>query len=386
MKQHPIPQNILDIEFKVFTKFTIREFAYMAMGIGFGGIFLYLFSTKAVSGFVAFPVFIFSSLFGLFLGLVPINEQKPDVFLRNFLAAITRPTQRVWRNNQFDQKLEVIAQQKGLRPTDQEGEQNQPKIIGGISVPSGTSNYLPPSTLKELDQDESEKISQFEDIEREIQGGASNTFVAPSGPQAQPAPPSTSSGAETDPTTAISNAKREKPEQVGVQPQNTSNQPAEVAPGAAQPGLKSIQPQEQSSSSIPSREKDVKVQKTEPKPQPVTPPSTNSNQSQVQHITQDTLEYFKEDIAGYQPSSNNIAVRLVDSSAQPVSEATIFVKNSAGSLVRVLQSDPNGIAISNKAFPNGSFGLEIKHDTQAFPTVNFTLNNTVMPGIKIKAL
>ena len=40
MKQHPIPQNVLDVEFKLFTKFTVREFAYIAIGFGFGGIFI----------------------------------------------------------------------------------------------------------------------------------------------------------------------------------------------------------------------------------------------------------------------------------------------------------------------------------------------------------
>ena len=40
MRQHAIPQNILDVEFKIFTKFTLKEFAYLGIGVGIGGVFL----------------------------------------------------------------------------------------------------------------------------------------------------------------------------------------------------------------------------------------------------------------------------------------------------------------------------------------------------------
>jgi len=48
MKQHAIPQNILDVEFKLFTKFTVREFLYVATGVVIGGAFLLMYARNSV--------------------------------------------------------------------------------------------------------------------------------------------------------------------------------------------------------------------------------------------------------------------------------------------------------------------------------------------------
>ena len=104
MRQHAIPQNILDVEFKLFTKFTLKEFAYLAIGIGFGGVMIYLTVSNIIPGILGIPVFVISSGAGIFLGLVPINDQDADVFIKNYMTAITSPTQRVWLNKDMKAK------------------------------------------------------------------------------------------------------------------------------------------------------------------------------------------------------------------------------------------------------------------------------------------
>ena len=96
MKQHAIPQNVLDVEFKLFTKFTLKEFAYLALGVGLGGLVLYLTVGKTIPPIIGIPVFIRSSVAGIFLALVPINDQPADKFIQNYIRAITSPTQRAW--------------------------------------------------------------------------------------------------------------------------------------------------------------------------------------------------------------------------------------------------------------------------------------------------
>ena len=111
MRQHPIPQNILDVEFKLFTKFTLKEFAYLAIGLGFGGLMIYLTVKEIIPGILGIPVFIFSSVAGIFLALVPINDQDADTFIKNYLTAITSPTQRVWMNKKIrDERAKLEAQ------------------------------------------------------------------------------------------------------------------------------------------------------------------------------------------------------------------------------------------------------------------------------------
>lgn len=104
MRQHPIPQNILDVEFKLFSKFTLKEFAYLAIGMGFGGLMIYLTVSQIIPALVGIPICILSAGAGIFLGLVPINDQDADVFIKNYVSAITAPTQRVWMNNEMQQE------------------------------------------------------------------------------------------------------------------------------------------------------------------------------------------------------------------------------------------------------------------------------------------
>lgn len=133
MRQHPIPQNILDVEFKLFTKFTLKEFGYLALGIGSGGIFLYLSASGYLPGIIGIPVFIVCSLAGIILGLVPINDQDADVFIKNYITAISSPTQRVWMNKEIKDsniKPEVKPTQDG-KIIHKESKESKKKIIGG---------------------------------------------------------------------------------------------------------------------------------------------------------------------------------------------------------------------------------------------------------------
>ena len=137
MRQHAIPQNILDVEFKIFTKFTLKEFAYLAIGLGVGGIMIYLVVSGIVPPILGIPIFIVSSGLGAFLGLVPINDQDADVFIKNYITAITNPTQRVWLNKELKEK----GAKPELKP-DEEGKlipkdiKTKKKKIIGESLPT----------------------------------------------------------------------------------------------------------------------------------------------------------------------------------------------------------------------------------------------------------
>jgi len=137
MRQHAIPQNILDIEFKIFTRFTLKEFAYLAIGFGIGGIMIYLVVSDIIPPILGIPIFVVSSGLGAFLGLVPINEQDADVFIKNYITAITNPTQRVWLNKELKEK----GAKPELKP-DEEGKlipkdiKTKKKKIIGESLPT----------------------------------------------------------------------------------------------------------------------------------------------------------------------------------------------------------------------------------------------------------
>ncbi len=133
MRQHAIPQNILDVEFKLFTKFTVKEFVYLVTGVTVGAIFIYLWTEGTLPGVLAFPIFLFFSSIGLILGLVPINDQPADQFIKNYITAINTPTQRVWQNAEFKEKImikkkEFVEDTKPQTPIDIEEEKKLEKL------------------------------------------------------------------------------------------------------------------------------------------------------------------------------------------------------------------------------------------------------------------
>lgn len=112
-RQHAVPQNIMDVEFKIIGDLTMRQFSYLFV---FGGIayLTFLFVTIAT---VKYPLIIFFVLFGVCFAFVPYQERGLDVWLINFIRAIYKPTQRIWKkepnllSNLADQTFNVVRQE-----------------------------------------------------------------------------------------------------------------------------------------------------------------------------------------------------------------------------------------------------------------------------------
>jgi len=90
--QHPVPQNIMDVEFKLIGDLTMRQFAYLMVF----GLTAYL-SYLLVIGIFKWPTVFALILLGLGLAFVPVEERGLDEWIVNFVKAINSSTQRVWK-------------------------------------------------------------------------------------------------------------------------------------------------------------------------------------------------------------------------------------------------------------------------------------------------
>ncbi len=91
-KQHAVPQNIMDVEFKLIGDLTMRQFSYLLVC----GIVAYI-SFTTVVGIFKIPLVLIFILLGLGLAFVPIQERGLDDWIASFFKAINMPTQRVWK-------------------------------------------------------------------------------------------------------------------------------------------------------------------------------------------------------------------------------------------------------------------------------------------------
>lgn len=96
MKQHSVPENIMDVEFKLFGSLSAKQFGYIIAGGCVALFFFYIF--KALNSiFLGWIFGGLSVMLGLSLALIRINEQPFEVWLANFLTAMFSSQKRVWK-------------------------------------------------------------------------------------------------------------------------------------------------------------------------------------------------------------------------------------------------------------------------------------------------
>jgi hypothetical protein len=93
MQQHPVPQNIMGVEFQLIGSMTIRQFGYVAAG----AVIAWLSLTSPLPFFIKWALVIGAGLTGLALAFLPVNDIPLDRWVTIFFNAINSPTKRIWR-------------------------------------------------------------------------------------------------------------------------------------------------------------------------------------------------------------------------------------------------------------------------------------------------
>ncbi|NBO21793.1 hypothetical protein EBU94_00410 [bacterium] len=92
-RQHPIPQNFMDVEFKIVGDFTVRQFIYLCAT----GLPCYFIYQAPLQGFLKTIGVLFFGILGIILVFVPIDDRTADVWIVNFFRAVYGDSRRVWR-------------------------------------------------------------------------------------------------------------------------------------------------------------------------------------------------------------------------------------------------------------------------------------------------
>lgn len=92
MDNHPIPQDVTGFQFKLIGNMTIKQFAYLAVGVVLAWVFLQL----PISFLIKFPLCVFFAVLGVGLAFFPVSGRPMDLMIGNFIKALLRPTQFVY--------------------------------------------------------------------------------------------------------------------------------------------------------------------------------------------------------------------------------------------------------------------------------------------------
>jgi len=94
-KQHPVPQNIMSVEFKLVGDMTVRQFFYVAAG----GILALVFFKSGLPFLARWSLTILFGLMGAAMAFVPLEERGLDVWMMSFLKVLGKSTQMVWHKD-----------------------------------------------------------------------------------------------------------------------------------------------------------------------------------------------------------------------------------------------------------------------------------------------
>lgn len=87
---HPIPQNVTNFEFHLVGDMTLKQFGYLAAGLGLA--FLVFTTLSSAQPIIAWPIIVISALLGVAFAFLPIQERPLDHWVSAFFKAIFKPT------------------------------------------------------------------------------------------------------------------------------------------------------------------------------------------------------------------------------------------------------------------------------------------------------
>lgn len=94
-RKHPVPQNVMDVEFKIVGDLTIRQFMYLVVG----ALLVYIFYKSDLPAFWRWIIMILTGGTSIAVAFIPIEDRGLDVWLVNFVKSITIPSQRIWKKS-----------------------------------------------------------------------------------------------------------------------------------------------------------------------------------------------------------------------------------------------------------------------------------------------
>lgn len=95
MKQHPVPQHIASYQFRLIGEMTLKQFLELAGGI----VIAFIIYRLHLPAIFKWPLVLLTSLTGVALAFLPIEERPLDAWIVNFFKSIYSPTQYLWKKN-----------------------------------------------------------------------------------------------------------------------------------------------------------------------------------------------------------------------------------------------------------------------------------------------
>lgn len=92
-KKHPVPQNVMDVEFKVVGDMSLRQLFYLILGFSSA----YIAWRLAIPDIWRWAFAILFSVLGVAIAFIPFQERGLDKWVVIFIKSMFAPTQMIWK-------------------------------------------------------------------------------------------------------------------------------------------------------------------------------------------------------------------------------------------------------------------------------------------------
>ncbi len=335
MERHPVPQNIMDVEFKLFGSLTVKQFGNLAIG-AFAAVITYF---LGFPGILKWPLIVFFVLLGLSLALLRVNDQPFGRWLGNFIIAMFTNQRKVWKKTPKVPDLFTKTYK-----ADNYDEQILSKTKKQLPA------FLQQETKQSIDIADKGEEEALKRLDYYIQN----------------------------------DIKAAKPGKNDVQKQESVSPVINPSQGKLAGETNSIQeklenfPQSKNYSVVTSEEK-ASVNR------PVSSKLVHKNLAEMLGSIEVATDETNPKIASVNSdpggkSTNMISGVVMSKKGEVVASARIIIKDEKQALVRSLMTDDKGSFSSTTSLPNGSYIIEIQSDTYAFDKFKVNLdgkNNNV---------
>ncbi len=333
MEPHSIPQNVTQFEFKLVGDMTLKQFVYLAAGVGVAYLTFVFLAVRIP--FLAWPIIVIFSFLGIAFAFIPISDRPLDYWVVAFLKSIYQPTERVWKRKGklssqdplFTTRLNIYLSSKELAQRQVAQVELSQLVAAKASIP-----YNPP-------------LPSPSQLEKTVELGR----------QAQSL------------QIKILEAERNLQQ---IKNQAGSNQDPKMYTQEAKQTLDNLQHLVKEASEVKGKLQEVTGKEVRPQAPKVTivipRPKT---------ATQPTLTSFPNVINGI----------VVDPARNYLENAIVVIHDKDGLPVRALKTNKLGQFTGSTPLPNGIYTIEIEKDDLVFDVLQLELGGDILQPIRIAA-
>lgn len=410
---HPIPQNVTNFEFHLVGDMTLKQFAYLAAGVGFAFL---IFTTLSTSQpVIAWPIIVISSLLGMAFAFLPIQERPLDHWVAAFFRAIFKPTflkfsSKIIRAEDplFNSRLNHYIRTYKYVQAKQHAVLGNPNLLPtALSSPASTPQPVNPEALQ--------KKQNF--IEKFKAGQTSFVPLTTTGPLPQeqpvksipvplpaaptplpdlnltvnaphsPAPPEPKPKATPEPE-SLNTQDLKKTVELAKEAQETQQEIVKIENALTQIKHKAAAPGVDPKTYIEEFEDLLtRLQKLNEKASKTAKELAEVSKEPPKPISPETVTVKAKSIPTLKLTSfpNVLSGIVTDSKGNYIEGAIVVAHDKQGLPVRALKSNKLGQFVAATPLPNGDYSIAVEKDDLVFDKVMIELKNEVSPPILVAA-